>query len=68
MGKAYRSELLEVLHGMAEDLHGIGAIDDARMEEHDKNCLAAVPDTSPKTRRTRVAQVTGKTHGRTAIN
>jgi hypothetical protein len=26
---------------MAEDLHKIGAISDARMQEHDKNCLVS---------------------------
>jgi DNA-binding transcriptional regulator YiaG len=39
MGKAYESDLLGVIHEMAEDLHQIGAINDARMREYDKNCL-----------------------------
>ena len=41
MKKKYRSEILQVVHGMAEDLREIGAINDARMKEYDTNCLAA---------------------------
>jgi len=40
MKKTYQSEILEVLHGMAEDLHDIGAISDARMEEYNRDCIA----------------------------
>jgi len=43
MKKTYQSEILEVLHGMAEDLHGIGAINDARMAEYDRDCLVSSP-------------------------
>ena len=39
MKKNYQSEILEVLHGMAEDLHEIGAISDARMAEYDCGCI-----------------------------
>jgi DNA-binding transcriptional regulator YiaG len=39
MKKTYQSEILEVLHGMAEDLHEIGAIGDAKMAEYDRDCL-----------------------------
>jgi DNA-binding transcriptional regulator YiaG len=39
MKKVYQSEILGVLHEMAEDLHEIGAISDERMKEHDRNCL-----------------------------
>jgi DNA-binding transcriptional regulator YiaG len=39
MKKVCQSEILEVLHGMAEDLHEIGAINDARMAEYDRDCL-----------------------------
>ena len=45
MEKAYQSEILGVLHEMAEDLHQIGAISDARMKEHDRNCR--VPESKP---------------------
>jgi DNA-binding transcriptional regulator YiaG len=48
MEKAYQSEILGVLHEMAEDLHRIGAISDTRMQEHDKNCLVSVPETAQK--------------------
>ena len=40
MKKTYQSEILEVLHEMADDLHEIGAINDARMAEYDRDCLA----------------------------
>ena len=39
MKKKYRSEILQVVHGMAEDLRKIGAITDARMKEYDTHCL-----------------------------
>jgi len=39
MKKKYKSEILEVLHGMAEDLHEIEAISDTRMAEYDSDCL-----------------------------
>ena len=38
MKKKYQSEILEVLHGMAEDLHEIGVINDKRMAEYDRDC------------------------------
>jgi DNA-binding transcriptional regulator YiaG len=41
--KTYQSEILGVLHEMAEDLHEIGAINDSRMQEYDKNCLVSTP-------------------------
>jgi DNA-binding transcriptional regulator YiaG len=44
MGKVYESDLLGVIHEMAEDLHQIGAISDARMRECDKNCLVREPE------------------------
>jgi DNA-binding transcriptional regulator YiaG len=46
MGKAYESDLLSVIHEMAEDLHQIGAISDTRMREYDKNCLVREPKTA----------------------
>ena len=36
----YQSEILGVLHGMAEDLHKIEAISDDKMAEYDRDCLA----------------------------
>ena len=44
MKKNYQSELLEVLHGMAEDLHEIGAISDSRMAEYDRDCIVQEMD------------------------
>ena len=41
MGKKYQSEALEVLHGMAEDLYAIGAINADRMEAYNNNCLVS---------------------------
>jgi DNA-binding transcriptional regulator YiaG len=43
MEKTCQSEMLGVIHEMAEDLHEIGAISDSRMQEYDKNCLVATP-------------------------
>jgi DNA-binding transcriptional regulator YiaG len=48
MKKAYQSEILGILHEMAEDLHGIGAINDTRMQEYDKNCLVSTPKPDPE--------------------
>jgi DNA-binding transcriptional regulator YiaG len=44
MKKAYESDLLGVIHDMAEDLHQIGAISDDRLREYDKNCLVREPE------------------------
>jgi DNA-binding transcriptional regulator YiaG len=52
MKKKYQSEIMEVLHGMAEDLHEIGAISDARMAEYDHDCLVRKPDKIHKTKKT----------------
>jgi DNA-binding transcriptional regulator YiaG len=46
MGKTYESDLLGVIHEMAEDLHRIGAISDTRMRKYDKNCLVREPKTA----------------------
>jgi len=51
MKKNYQSEIMEVLHGMAEDLHEIGAISDARMTEYDHDCLVQEPGQIPKTKK-----------------
>jgi DNA-binding transcriptional regulator YiaG len=48
----YKSDLLGVLHEMAEDLHQIGAISDARMREYDKNCLVQKPEPAKETAET----------------
>jgi DNA-binding transcriptional regulator YiaG len=49
MGKVYESDLLGVIHEMAEDLHQIGAINDARMREYDKNCLVRESEPAKET-------------------
>jgi len=43
----YQSEILEVLHEMAEDLHKIEAISDEKMAEYDRDCLAQRPKQAP---------------------
>ena len=50
MKKKYQSEILGVLHEMAEDLHNIGAINDTRMAEYDQDCVTQVKTqaTNPK--------------------
>ena len=48
MKKKYQSEILGVLHEMADDLHKIGAIDDVRMAEYDHDCLVQEPNQSYK--------------------
>jgi len=58
MKKKYQSEILEVLHGMADDLHQIDAINDARMAEYDRDCLVQKTDLSYKTGNTNVRTVT----------
>jgi DNA-binding transcriptional regulator YiaG len=50
MKKKYQSEIMEVLYGMAEDLHEIGAISDARMVEYSHDCLVRRPDQLPITK------------------
>ncbi|MDR1107282.1 MAG: hypothetical protein LBL44_13080 [Treponema sp.] len=52
MGKVYESDLLGVLHEMAEDLHQIGAINDARMWEYDRDCLVQEPEAAKETAKT----------------
>jgi DNA-binding transcriptional regulator YiaG len=64
MGKAYQSEMLGVLHEMAEDLHEIGAINDSRMQEYDKNCLVSTP--KPETPAGGVAPESHKTEVHTS--
>ena len=51
MKKNYQSEIMEVLHGMAEDLHEIGAISDTRMAEYDHDCLVQKSSQIPETRK-----------------
>jgi len=58
MKKKYQSEILEVLHGMAEDLHQIGAITDERMTEYTSDCLVQKTDQSYKLKNTHVKPVT----------
>jgi DNA-binding transcriptional regulator YiaG len=58
MKKRHQSEILEVLHGMAEDLHQIGAITDARMAEYARDCLVQKTDQSNKPENTQVKPVT----------
>ena len=58
MKKKYQSEILEVLHGMAEDLHQIGAITDDRMAEYARDCLVQKTDQSYKLKNTQVKPVT----------
>ena len=58
MKKKYQSEILEVLHGMAEDLHQIGAITDDRMAEYTRDCLVQKTDQSYKPENTQVKPVT----------
>jgi DNA-binding transcriptional regulator YiaG len=57
MEKAYQSEILGVLHEMAEDLHGIGGISDARMQEYDKNCLVSAPKPDQETPEPQKAEI-----------
>ncbi|MDR3341429.1 MAG: hypothetical protein LBT14_01340 [Treponema sp.] len=45
MKKKYQSEMLMVIHEMAQGLYKIGAIDDVAMREYDEDCL--VHDDSP---------------------
>lgn len=44
--KCYRSDALRSAHTAAEDLHAIGAIDDASMRAFDARCLVAPASTS----------------------
>ena len=39
MTEKFKSELLAEAHGMASDLHEVGAISDRRMNQYDKLCL-----------------------------
>jgi DNA-binding transcriptional regulator YiaG len=68
MRKKYQSEILEVLHGMAEDLHQIGAINDARMDEYNHDCLVQKTDQSYKTENTQVRTVTPSLAGQITMN
>ena len=58
MKKKYQSEILEVLHGMAEDLHEIGAINDARMSEYNRDCIVMEQNQASKTNNTEIRSVT----------
>jgi DNA-binding transcriptional regulator YiaG len=58
MKKTYQSEILEVLHGMADDLHEIGAISDARMAEYDRDCLVQKTSQPLKAGNNRIQPVT----------
>jgi DNA-binding transcriptional regulator YiaG len=42
--RKYYSAASMVAHEMAEDLHHIGAISDARMREYDEMCLVQEPE------------------------
>ena len=68
MKKKYQSEVLEVLHGMAEDLHQIGAITDARMTEYTRDCLVQKTDQSYKTENSQVKPVTPALAGQATIS
>lgn len=39
MADKFDGELLAEVHGMASDLHEVGAISDKRMKQYDKLCL-----------------------------
>jgi len=58
MKKKYQSKILGVLHGMAEDLHDIGAITDARMAEYDRDCINQEKNQTPKTGNTVIQPTT----------
>jgi DNA-binding transcriptional regulator YiaG len=57
MKKKYQSEILGVLHEMADDLHKIGAINDTRMAEYDHDCLVQKTDQTYK-EKTQIRPVT----------
>ena len=46
--KAYRSEILGIVHDMMEGAYEVGAIDKKTMREFDESCLAPVPDFKPE--------------------
>ena len=58
MKKKYQSEILGVLHEMAEDLHEIGAINDARMAEYDRDCILQEKPQPSETKKTYIKPVT----------
>ena len=58
MKKNYQSEILEILHGMAEDLHEIGAISDARMTEYDRDCIVQETNQPSNTENPEIQSVT----------
>jgi hypothetical protein len=53
---------------MAEDLHQIGAITDARMTEYTRDCLVQKTDQSYKTENTHVRSVTPALAGQATIS
>ena len=46
--KRYRSEALQSLHAIAEDLHAVGALDKATMRDFDLTCLTPVEPLGPE--------------------
>jgi putative transcriptional regulator len=46
--KRYRSDALQSLHEVAEDLHDVGAIDKATMRHFDLSCLTPVEPLTPE--------------------
>jgi hypothetical protein len=46
--KRYRSPALESLHEVIQDLHEVGAIDEATMRDFDVGCLTEVKDLAPE--------------------
>ena len=50
--KRYRNEIMEVIHGVAEDLHKIEAISDERMAEYDRDCLVKKTNQTPESQNT----------------
>ncbi len=43
----FRSDVLQSVHSVAEDLYAVGAIDKATMREFDRACLTAVDELAP---------------------
>ena len=43
---------MEVIHGVAEDLHKIEAISDERMAEYDRDCLVKKTNQTPESQNT----------------
>jgi putative transcriptional regulator len=46
--KRYRSEALQSLHAIAQDLHAVGALDKATMRDFDLACLTPVEPLGPE--------------------